>query len=74
MIPKLDFCPDCRCLIDAALESVGDRLFILVTQMVEIPIGLYPVPLCEPCRKLVQQYDPDVDGFTITTEEAIWQD
>ena len=71
MIPKLDFCPDCRLMIDAALDRVGSKLFIQVTPMIEIPAGLYPVPLCRECQALVRHYD-DVDGFTITTKEEIW--
>jgi hypothetical protein len=61
---KIDFCPNCRRTIDAALDSENQgRLYIMINNKVKAPYGRVPISICNTCRSLLQELK--IDGFEV---------
>lgn len=63
----IDFCPNCRRLLDYALSTNHkDNLYIQINKEVDSPENRVIIPLCDVCQRTCQEYLPGVDGFLVS--------
>jgi hypothetical protein len=63
---KIDFCFNCKRLLDYALTTEHrHNLYIQINKEVPAPENRIMIPVCENCQAMLEEHLPGLDGFIV---------